>query len=50
MYAVGRGLERYDRPTVSEIVAKLPAQDYRFSTLISGIVNSLPFQMRSTTP
>jgi hypothetical protein len=50
IYAVGRGLERYDRPTVAEIVAKLPAQDYRFSTLVSGIVNSLPFQNRSATP
>ena len=49
VYAIGRGLERYDRPTVAEIVAKLPAQDYRFSTLVSGIVNSLPFQMRSAT-
>jgi hypothetical protein len=50
IYAVGRGLERYDRPTVAEIVARLPAQDYRFSILVSGIVNSLPFQMRSATP
>jgi hypothetical protein len=50
IYAVGRGLVRYDRPTVAEIVAKLPAQDYRFSSLVSGIVNSLPFQMRSATP
>ena len=50
IYALGRGLERYDRPTVAEIVDKLPAQDYRFSTLVSGIVNSLPFQMRSATP
>ncbi len=50
IYAVGRGLERYDRPTVAAIVVKLPAQDYRFSTLVLGIVNSLPFQMRSTTP
>ena len=49
IYALGRGVERYDRPTVTEIVAKLPSQDYRFSTLVSGIVNSLPFQMRSAT-
>jgi hypothetical protein len=50
IYAVGRGVERYDRPTIAEIVARLPAQDYKFSTLVSGIVNSLPFQMRSATP
>ncbi len=44
IYALGRGLERYDRPTVAAIAAQLPAHDYRFSTLVSGIVNSLPFQ------
>ena len=47
IYALGRGLERYDQPTVAEIAAKLPSQDYRFSQLVLGIVNSLPFQMRS---
>ena len=47
IYALGRGLERYDRPTVAAIAARLPAQDYRFSQLVLGIVNSLPFQMRS---
>ena len=31
---------------VTAIAAKLPAQDYRFSELVLGIVNSLPFQMR----
>jgi hypothetical protein len=46
-YALGRGLERYDRPTVAEITARLPAAEYRFSTLVLGIVNSLPFQMRN---
>jgi hypothetical protein len=47
IYALGRGLERYDRPTVSAIVAQLPPHDYRFSSLVVAIVNSLPFQMRS---
>ena len=47
IYALGRGLERYDRPTVAEITAKLPSHEYRFSTLVLGIVSSLPFQMRS---
>jgi hypothetical protein len=46
MYAIGRGLERYDRPAVATIAAKLPSQDYKFSQLVLGIVNSLPFQMR----
>ena len=38
IYALGRGLERYDKPTVTEIAAKLPAQDYKFSQLVLGIV------------
>jgi hypothetical protein len=45
-YALGRGLERYDKPAVRRIVARLAAGDYRFSTLIREIVNSMPFQMR----
>src|SRR5262245_1979503 len=46
-YALGRGLERYDRPTVAAIVSKLPSHQYSFSGLVTEIVNSLPFQMRS---
>ena len=46
MYALGRGLERYDRPTVAAIADKAAAQDYRFSQLVLGIVHSVPFQMR----
>jgi len=45
-YALGRGLERYDRRTVKEIAARLPARDYRFSALVLEIVNSLPFQQQ----
>jgi len=45
-YALGRGLERYDRPTVTAITTQLPSHQYRFSALVLGIVNSLPFQMR----
>ncbi len=45
-YTLGRGLERYDRPVVAEISAKLPAREYRFSQLVLEIVNSLPFQER----
>jgi hypothetical protein len=48
-YALGRGLERYDRPVVSAIAEKLPARDYRFSELVIEIVNSLPFQMRRSS-
>jgi hypothetical protein len=46
MYALGRGLERYDRPAVVEITNKLSSQDYKFSALVLEIVDSLPFQMR----
>ena len=42
-YALGRGLERFDRPAVKKITAKLAANDYKFSTLVLGIVDSLPF-------
>jgi hypothetical protein len=45
-YALGRGLEHYDRPTVKAIADHLAADDYRFSSLVLGIVNSLPFQER----
>ena len=44
-YALGRGLEEYDRRAEDSITAALAAHDYRFSALINGIVNSAPFQM-----
>lgn len=48
-YALGRGLERYDKRTVSGIVSRLPEHEYRFSGLILEIVKSLPFQSRRAT-
>lgn len=45
-YALGRGIERYDRPTINAIVRKLEADNYRFQPLIYEIVRSLPFTMR----
>jgi hypothetical protein len=45
-YALGRGLEKFDRPTVSKICNKLASDGYRMSSLIDGIVESLPFQYR----
>ena len=45
IYALGRGLERYDRAATRKIVAALAANNYRFSTLIDGIVDSAPFQL-----
>jgi hypothetical protein len=45
-YALGRGLEHYDAPAVRGIVRGAAADDYRWSSLIQGIVKSAPFQMR----
>jgi hypothetical protein len=46
-YSLGRGLERYDRPTVDAITGKVKASDYRFSALVMEVVKSKPFQMQS---
>ena len=46
IYALGRGLEYYDRPTVDRIVAQLEAEGYRSSVLITEIVKSDPFRLR----
>ena len=45
IYALGRGLEVYDAPAVRKIVRE-SGDDHRFSAIVLGIVNSLPFQMR----
>jgi len=45
-YALGRGIESYDRPVISEIVQRLPATEYRLSSLVLEIVKSFPFQMQ----
>jgi mono/diheme cytochrome c family protein len=45
-YALGRGMERYDRPAIREITRKMAENDYRFSSMILGIVESTPFRMR----
>ena len=45
-YALGRGLEHYDQPAVRKIVRESAASDYRWSSILLGIVNSTPFQMR----
>ncbi len=48
-YALGRGLEFYDRPTIERIVTKLENNDYRISVLITEIVKSDPFRLRRGT-
>jgi mono/diheme cytochrome c family protein len=46
VYALGRGLAYYDMPEVRRIVRESAGQDYRFSSLILGVVNSTAFQKR----
>lgn len=48
-YALGRGLEYYDRATVMGIVRKLKSKNYRSSVLITEIVKSDPFRLRRGT-
>jgi hypothetical protein len=45
-FALGRGVEYYDAPAVRRIVNDAEKAEYRFSSLILGIVKSAPFQMR----
>jgi mono/diheme cytochrome c family protein len=45
-YALGRGLDYYDMPAVRKIVADASNNDYRFSSLVMGVVSSPPFEMK----
>ena len=45
-YALGRGLEHYDAPAVRSITRAAAGRDHRFSALVLGIVESVPFRMR----
>jgi Protein of unknown function (DUF1592)/Protein of unknown function (DUF1588)/Protein of unknown function (DUF1587)/Protein of unknown function (DUF1585)/Protein of unknown function (DUF1595)/Planctomycete cytochrome C len=45
-YALGRGLEYYDMPAVRKIVRDSRSKDFRFSSIVLGIVRSTPFQMK----
>jgi hypothetical protein len=47
-YALGRGLEWYDQPSVRAIDRDAARDQFRFSSIVLGIVNSTPFQMRTT--
>ena len=46
-YALGRGVEYYDAPAIRAIVRQSARANHRFSSLIMGIVESAPFQMRA---
>jgi hypothetical protein len=45
-YAMGRSVEYYDMPVVRQIVRDAARDNYRFSSLVMGVVKSAPFQMR----
>ena len=49
-YALGRELGYYDMPAVRKILAEAAPGGYRWSSLILGVVRSVPFQMRSSQP
>jgi hypothetical protein len=44
-YAIGRRMVAADQPAIRKIVAEA-ADDYRWSSIILGVVESMPFQMR----
>jgi hypothetical protein len=45
-YALGRGVEEYDHPVLRQILREAAPENQRWSSIILGIVNSAPFQMR----
>ena len=45
-YALGRSVEYYDMPAIRAIVRDAAKENYRFSSIVMGIVKSAPFQMR----
>jgi hypothetical protein len=48
-FALGRGVEYYDAPAIRKILREAAPDRYRFSSLILGIVKSVPFQMRRSS-
>ena len=49
-YATGRGIEYYDMPAVRTVERESARDNYRFESLIIGVVSSVPFQMRVAAP
>jgi hypothetical protein len=47
-YALGRGIEYYDMPAVRQVVHDARADEFRFSSIVLGIVRSAPFQLKET--
>jgi hypothetical protein len=49
-YAVGRGLDFHDKPTIRAVAREAAAKDYRFSAIVLGVVKSPQFRMRTNIP
>jgi hypothetical protein len=49
-YALGRGLSAADMPAVRTVVRDARRDDYRFSSIVLGVIRSVPFQMRAAAP
>ena len=49
-YALGRGVQYYDMPAIRSVLREGSRNDYKFSSLVLGIVKNTPFQMRMKTP
>ncbi len=47
-YALGRKVEYYDQPVIRDIISKTESEDYTWSSLILGVIESTPFQYRRT--
>jgi mono/diheme cytochrome c family protein len=47
-FALGRGIETYDAPAIRKIIQEAEEKDFRFSSIIVGIVKSTPFTMRKS--
>jgi hypothetical protein len=47
MYALGRNLQYYDQPSVRAIVRGAAAGNYTLASLVTGVVKSAPFELRS---
>ena len=45
-YALGRGVEYSDMPAIRGILRDAARNDYRFSSIVLGIVKSTPFEMK----
>ena len=48
-FGIGRGLEYYDYPAVRRIMKTAAPSDYRWSALITGVVQSMPFTMAGSS-